>query len=103
MKTIALVIGNNEYSPSLDNGVKDAESIANVFERLGYYVIPKYNCTRDDFSNILFEFKEKIKDYDSAIFYYSGHGFQFDDENFLASIECPIDSPNRYMCKSYSI
>lgn len=103
MKTIALVIGNDKYSTSLDNAVNDAKGIANAFERLRYDVIAKYDCTRDDYNDLLYEFKEKIKDYDSAIFYYSGHGFQFNDENFLASIECPIDSPNRYMCQSYSI
>lgn len=41
MKTLAVVIGNNEYyeGAKLNNAVNDAHSIAETFERLGYDII----------------------------------------------------------------
>ena len=41
MKTLALVIGNDNYYDKykLDNALNDAHSIKQVFEKLGYDVI----------------------------------------------------------------
>jgi uncharacterized caspase-like protein len=43
MKTLALVIGNNEYpgNGKLENAINDASAISDVFQRLGYQVIYK--------------------------------------------------------------
>ena len=47
MKTIALVIGNNEYyeGAKLTNAINDAVSIHKVFERLSFDIISKNNLT----------------------------------------------------------
>jgi len=101
MNTLALVIGNNNYlgTSKLDNAVNDAKAVSNVFKKLGYDVIFKENCESDDYGDLLSEFDERIKDYDASIFYFAGHGFQFDGENYLASIDCPMENPNKHICE----
>jgi len=100
MKTIALVIGNNDYTKNakLVNAVNDAKSISVVFEKLGYDVIYKENSTALDDVSLLQEFKDCIVKYDASIFYFAGHGFQFNGENYLASIDCPVEDPNELIC-----
>jgi len=92
MKTLALVIGNNEYhkNAKLDNAVNDATGIKEVFDRLGFEVIFKTNFLEKEIPNILTEFKTKIADYDASIFYFAGHGFELEGENYLAPVDIQI-------------
>ena len=66
MKTLSLIIGNNEYyeGAKLTNAINDAVSINQVFERLGFDIISKYDCKADDYSVLLSEFEERIVNYD---------------------------------------
>jgi len=101
LKTLALVIGNNNYSKNakLENAINDARAISTVFEQLGYDVIFKEDITSNNCSELLSQFEEKINEYDASIFYFAGHGFQFDGENYMASIECPVENPNKHICE----
>lgn len=106
MKTLAITIGNNSYceaAAKLDNAVNDARAMTDVFSRLGYDVIHKEECTINDCVELLNKFDHIIQDYDATIFYYAGHGFQLDGENFLASIECQVANPNKYHCSKTCI
>ncbi|EKT3967385.1 caspase family protein [Flavobacterium psychrophilum] len=105
MKTLAIVIGNNNYyeNAKLDNAINDAKGIANVFERLGYDIIYKEDCTINDYIELLTQFEAIIKDYDATIFYFAGHGFQLDGENYLTSIDCQVANPNKYHCSKTCI
>jgi len=105
LKTLALVIGNNNYSKNakLENAINDAKAMASVFEKLGYDVIFKEDITSNNCSELLSQFEEKINNYDASIFYFAGHGFQFDGENYMASIECPIENLDKYNCARSSI
>lgn len=101
MKTLALVIGNNDYlveSSKLENAVNDAKAIKEVFEKLNYDVIYKENSTAEEDASLLLEFKDRLETYDASIFYFAGHGFQFKGENYLASISCPVEQPNEQIC-----
>lgn len=101
MKTLALVIGNNEYheSAKLNNAVNDATSIKNEFEKLGFDVISKINFKAADISELYQEFAEKIPLYDATIFYFAGHGFEFEGENYFATVDCQIPPANQYAAK----
>lgn len=105
MKTLALVIGNNNYSKNakLENAINDAKAMSSVFEKLGYDVIFNEDITSNNCSELLSQFEEKINNYDASIFYFAGHGFQFDGENYMASIECPIENLDKYNCARSSI
>jgi hypothetical protein len=101
MKTVALVIGNNKYDggQKLDNAVNDANAIAESFTLLGYDVLLKNDLNAVNSSTALEEFEGMIKGADAAIFYFAGHGFQCEGENYLAAIECPTDNPNKHICE----
>ncbi|WP_459213146.1 caspase family protein [Aquimarina rhabdastrellae] len=105
MKTLALVIGNNNYYDKykLDNALNDAHSIKQVFEKLGYDVIFCENGNSQKIVELLTEFEDRIKNYDATIFYFAGHGFEVEGENYLAFTECQIDLPNTYHCKQTCI
>lgn len=100
MKTLAVVIGNDKYykDAKLENAVNDAKAMADIFKRLGYDVILGLDCSMKESTDILIEFEKQLPSYDASIFYFAGHGFQVDGENYLASIECPVDFPNKYDC-----
>ncbi len=98
MKTIAVVIGNNDYfeGTRLECAVNDATEMAAVFRRLGYDVYEKLNIKSKDCSSILEDFEDKIKDYDASIFYYAGHGYELEGENYLVPIDCQLPLSQRH-------
>lgn len=98
MKTIAFVIGNNDYfeGAQLKCAVNDASEIANIFRRLGYDVRKKLNIKSEDCSGILREFEDQIKDYDASIFYFAGHGFELGGENYLVPTNCQMPLNDTY-------
>lgn len=105
MKTLAVTIGNNNYhkGAELINAVNDARAMSETFKKLGYATVHYENFKADDCVNILTEFENNIIDYDASIFYFAGHGFQVQGENFLTSTECQISHPNIHHCRRYSI
>ena len=105
MKTLALVIGNNEYYGryKLDNPINDATGIKQVFERLGYDVIFSTDGKSQTIVDLLSEFESRVKNYDASIFYFAGHGFEVEGENYLAFTECQLDHANSYHCKQTCI
>ena len=98
MKTIAFVIGNNDYfeGAQLKCAVNDASEIANIFCRLGYDVRKELNIKSEDCSRILTDFEDQIKDYDASIFYFAGHGFELEGENYLIPIDYQIPPVNKH-------
>ena len=100
MKTIALVIGNNTYNKGyeLENAENDAIEIAKVLERLNITVILKTNCNTNNITEILTQFEEQIAEYDASIFYFAGHGFEINGENYLAGTECQIGNIHKSEC-----
>ena len=97
MKTLALVIGNDNYHKlkELTNAVNDATEIGNIFQKLGYDVILKTDITSKESDDTLKELEERIQNnkYDCCIFYFSGHGFEEKGENYLAL----IDTEEKYL------
>ena len=67
-----------------------------VFIRLGYTVLSSYDCRNKDYENILRTFDQELKNFDASIFYYAGHGFQDEGENYLPSIDCQISYADKY-------
>ena len=105
MKTLAVVTGNNNYfkGAELVNAVNDANALAESFKKLKYDVICKTNCSINDYIELLTELEAKIVDYDATIFYYAGHGFQLNGENYLTSIDCQVSIPNKHHCSKTCI
>ncbi|MCD8338027.1 MAG: caspase family protein, partial [Lachnospiraceae bacterium] len=97
MKRIALCIGNDQYKimPSLSCACADAKAVSEKLELLGFETKCYVNLDRTAFITVVSEFEEVIDDFDAAIFYYAGHGFQIDGDNILAPIDLNTNAPDK--------
>lgn len=91
-RRIALVIGNGAYqnTSTLANPVHDATDMAARLRDLGFTVITGLDLTEANFTNSMAEFAEKAERADVALFYYAGHGLQFEESNFLVPVDAKI-------------
>ena len=105
MKVLAIVIGNSNYfdPDKLKNAVGDAKAIEEVFLRLGYNVVSGYDCNNKKHEELLRTLDTELVKYDASIFYYAGHGFQEEEENYLPSIECQVSYTDRFNLGDNSI
>jgi hypothetical protein len=91
----ALIIGNNRYTasefPKLDRApINDADAMYQVLTSVGFDpsdVTVVYDLTRERFNTALHDFRQKLGDDDSVLFYFSGHGFSIDGTDFLVPID----------------
>ena len=97
-RRIALVMGNSNYSyhTQLRNPLNDATAVAEQLQQLGFEVICLYDVTKDAMVNALDLFRQKAvkEQYDFALFYYSGHGLQYDGKNWLMPVETKLERPS---------
>ena len=97
MKRIALCIGNDNYSTlsKLNCAKNDAQEMANAFKRLEFETQLICDANRTQMVDTITEFTESLREYDSCVFYYAGHGFQIDGDNILAPIDLDINGRNQ--------
>jgi len=94
---VALVIGNNAYrdlapSMQLTSPVADATDVAAALKALGYVIITGQALTdasRDVITTATEKFAAESKGAEAAVFFYSGHGVQVGEDNYLL----PTDTP----------
>lgn len=94
---VALVIGNNRYanlpdSRQLASPVADATDVASALKALGYTLITGSAITdasRDSITSATEEFAAAARGAEAAVFYFSGHGVQVGEDNYLL----PTDTP----------
>ena len=82
----ALVIGNSAYTSAgmLRNPVNDARAISNTLSQLGFEVTMITNADQRKMEQSIRDFGKELRDQKGVgLFYYAGHGMQFDGENYL--------------------
>jgi tetratricopeptide (TPR) repeat protein len=96
-RRLALVIGNSNYPKEigvLKNPVNDATDIAQELENSNFQVHLLTNATYGQIRAALLKFKEKLDAGDRektvALFYFAGHGLQFEDENYLVPVDASV-------------
>ena len=90
-KRVALVIGNADYSFSpLNNPVNDAEGMSKVLKKMGFTVLKGINLDRKQMRIKIREFGQKIKSANVSLFYFAGHGVQYEGENYLLPLKTDI-------------
>jgi|GEM_PF-4774681 len=89
---IALVIGNSQYPVNkLTNPINDANGIADLLKRCGFNVIVKTDVNRKELNRIINEFGDSlIRHPGVGLFYYSGHGMQYNSENYILPLDADI-------------
>ena len=91
-KRIALVMGNANYkvATKLKNPVNDATDVATKLENLGFTVIRSMDQTYKGMDLAIRDFGNQAKGYDVALFYYAGHGMQYDGINYIIPIDADL-------------
>lgn len=94
-KRVALLIGNASYSqgmPALSNPPKDVASLYASLKKLNFEVQIVKDGDLRDMARAIKGFGARAQDAQVALFYYSGHGMQAHDENYLIPIGSKVDS-----------
>ncbi len=93
----ALVIGVQKYSfaESLMNPVKDANDMDAALRRMGYQVtlVKDPHGTSKDLTLAVHKYLKSLQPGDISIFYFSGHGFSEEGNNYLAASDTPKEIP----------
>ncbi|MDM8559629.1 caspase family protein [Candidatus Parabeggiatoa sp. HSG14] len=90
---VALVIGNADYSINpLPNPINDAKNIGKGLKELGFKVIYVVNASRQTMEATIHTFMQTLSENTIGLFYYSGHGIQYEEKNYLI----PIDAGTFY-------
>lgn len=96
-KRYALVVGNSNYSKDigiLKNPVNDATDVATELRKSNFEVQLVTNCTYVQLREAMRKFHEKLtngpRDQTVGLFYYAGHGVQYQDENYLVPVDADV-------------
>ena len=93
-KRVALIIGNSDYSAAvgpLRNPVNDARTMAEALEEVGFEVTRLENVKYREMREAVRDFGSRLRKSDAALFYFSGHGVQFEGGNYLLPIGAEIE------------
>ncbi len=86
-RRIALVIGNNRYAIGpLRNPVNDAMAMAAALREVGFTVTVLTNIDRRKMREAIETFTGELRRGGMGLFYFSGHGSQYEGENYLAPL-----------------
>lgn len=92
-RRVALVIGNSSYrnAPVLPNTVNDARDMVTALRKVGFEVVDGIDLDKRGMDAALTRFARIAQDADAAMFYFAGHGFQFNGENYLVPVEAKVE------------
>jgi hypothetical protein len=96
-KRLALVIGNSDYehTSQLKNPANDADLISGKLRKIGFDVITNKDVTLTGTQELFNQFAQKIKDIGDGgivLFYYAGHGIQYNGENFIVPVDANLQT-----------
>jgi len=91
-KKTALVIGNSAYpNAPLRNPRNDAVAMTATLEELGFEVLSYIDISRAEMRKAINEFGIKLTEKDGVgLFYYAGHGLQYQGKNYFVPIDAQI-------------
>jgi hypothetical protein len=94
-KRVALLIGNSAYSgamPGLAYPGQDVTTLEPALKRLGFVVQTVRDADQRLMSRAIREFGTAARNAQVAFVYYSGHGMQTRDENFLIPVGAHVET-----------
>lgn len=90
---VALVIGNSSYTHQapLSNPVNDAAKMTETLTAIGYEVTTLLDLDEDGMERALADFSELADGAEVALVYYSGHGMEISETNYLIPIDAELE------------
>ena len=91
---MALLIGNSAYRvKALRNPSNDVDKMAQKLRTLGFKrITARKNLTKAQMKQVIRQFSQQLKAGDEALFYYSGHGAQANNLNYLIPVRTDIQA-----------
>jgi caspase domain-containing protein/uncharacterized protein DUF4189 len=105
-KRVALVIGNGAYknASKLPNPTNDAKAISGMLLSAGFDAVELHeNLGIRELRRAISDFAGIVRDADSAIVYYSGHGIEVNGVNYLVPIDAVLDQDIDVPYETYSL
>lgn len=97
---LAFIIGINDYNKDvgvLHYAVNDANGLTEVLKKMDFEVVLSPNPSKREFNNKRSEFIEKCKlEPQVVLFYFSGHGIQLNNKNYLIPKDIETFNDIRY-------
>lgn len=88
---LALIIGNANYQEApLRNPVNDASDMAETLKKLDFEVILKLDADQRTMIKAVHDFGQRLGEGSIGLFYYSGHGVQYENRNYLVPLKADI-------------
>ena len=97
MRKFALLIGNKEYTKlsPLTNPIRDIEALEKVLTKLNFAVTVERDRKRGQMEEAIKIFGKRVSLKDLVFFYYSGHGIQVDNRNYLLPVDFNAKEPDK--------
>lgn len=91
---IALVIGNENYENNLPlyNPINDANAMEKALIDAGFIVLKYTDLDKKSLKTAIDNFGVKLINYDIGLFFYAGHGIQYNGLNYLIPIDAHLKS-----------
>ncbi len=105
-KRYALVIGNSDYryASQLNNPKNDSIDMANTLKSLYFETTLIQNATKIQIQNGIKKFISKLKKNGGVgLFYYAGHGVQFEGSNYLIPTDTKAGSELEIKSQSFDV
>ena len=90
---VALVIANSNYqnTPPLRNPSNDGSDVAQALREVGFDVIFSPDADKRAMDKAVVQFSRKALDADAVVFYYAGHGLQYQGRNYLVPTDAELE------------
>ncbi|CAF1458600.1 unnamed protein product, partial [Rotaria sordida] len=75
---LVIGIGRSEHCGELQCPENDANDISSTLESIDFIVTKKLNLKRAEMRHAIIDFEESIEAGDMVLFYFSGHGVQWE-------------------------
>jgi uncharacterized caspase-like protein len=105
-KRVALVIGNGAYKnvTALPNPPNDAKAISGMLQSAGFDAVELHeNLGIRELRQTINEFADIVREADTVVVYYSGHGMEVDGVNYLIPIDAVLDRDTDITYEAFSL
>lgn len=107
-RRVALVIGNSDYTEiaALRNARNDAALIADTLTDVGFEVVTALDVNRREMGRAIRDFGTLLRGAGPdavGLFYYAGHGVQYQGDNFLIPLGAQIEISADLSLESYRV
>jgi len=101
----ALVLGNGSYRAlqPVGTAARDAQLVAAALRELGFDVMETVDTDRNGLDGAVNGFLGTLRPGDAALFFYAGHGLQFEGENYLIPVDFDPAEDETLSARAYAV